>query len=117
MSPKEWKQETDKLMNELKEVDALLEAQTDTEEQMLEYVLNFSELMKSAAALYEQATSQDKRKLAHLVFSERTLFDGTVISYRARPEFAILLDRPIQFGSRGRIRTDDPFVNSELLYR
>ena len=99
MSPSEWREEAEKLTGELKEVDALLEAQTETEEEMLEYVLNFSELMKSASSLYKDATSQEKRKLAHLVFSELTLFDGTVISYRAKPEFAILLDRPIQVGS------------------
>ena len=111
MSPTEWREEADKLTSELKEVDALLEAQTETEEEMLSYVLSFSELMKSASSLYKDATSQEKRRLAHLVFSELTLVHGKVASYKAKPEFEILLNRPcIQVGSSDWTRTSNPSV-------
>ena len=114
----EWKTESNRLIEEQKEVDALFEAHTETEEEMLQYVLTVSELAKNASRLYKLATSQEKRRLAHLVFSELVLVDGKVSSYKAKEEFAPLLERhSVQVGSRGRIRTDDPFVNSELLYR
>lgn len=117
MKPEEWREETDRLLDELKEVDALLEAQTATEEEMLTYVLSFSELMKSAAAIYKTCTDMEKRKLAHLIFSELILVDGKLASYKAKPEFEILLNRPcVQNGSRGRTRTDNQRVNSALLY-
>ena len=125
MTPAEWKEDSERLIGELQEVDALLGAHTETEEEMLEYVLTFSELMKSAADLYEKATAQERRKLAHLVFSELTFTDGKLASYKAKPEFEILLNRPKlqeseeekDIGSRGRDRTDDQCVNSALLYR
>lgn len=118
MSPSEWKKDSENLIAEQKEVDALFGAHTETEEEMLEYVLTVSELAKNASRLYKLATSQEKRRLAHLVFSELVLVDGKMASYKAKEEFAPLLERPRdQVGSRGRIRTDDQFVNSELLYR
>ena len=79
---------------ELEEVDALLVAQTESEKDMLDYVLTFSELFKSASALYKQATDLERRELAHLVFSELTLINGNIATYSAKEEFAILLNRP-----------------------
>ncbi len=118
MNPAEWKLEADKLMDSLKEVDVRLNAQTETEEEMLSYVLNFSELMKSASALYKYATDAEKRKLAHLVFLELTFKEGKLASYKAKPEFEILLNRPsVLNGSPDWIRTSNPLVNSEVLYR
>ena len=118
MHPSEWKFEADRLVTALKEVDALLSAQTETEEEMLAYVLNFSELIKSASSLYKQATDGEKRKLTHMVFLELAFRDGLLASYKAKPEFEILLNRPrTQDGSSGWDRTNDLGVNSALLYR
>ncbi len=101
MNPAEWKLEADKLMDALKDVEVRLNAQVETEEEMLAYVLNFSELMKSASSLYKYATDAEKRKLAHLVFLELTFKDGKLASYEAKPEFEILLNRPsVQNGSQ-----------------
>jgi len=62
---------------------------------------SFSELMKSASNLYKYATDAEKRKLAHLVFLELTFKDGKLATYKAKPEFEILLNRPsVQDGSR-----------------
>lgn len=117
MHPGEWKSEADRLVTSLKEVDALLSAQTETEEEMLAYVLNFSELMKSASSLYKQATDGEKRKLTHMVFLELCFKDGILASYKAKPEFEILLNRPrTQDGSPDWTRTSNPLVNSEVLY-
>ena len=80
MGPAELNGDLERLVAELEEVDALLSAQTESEKEMLTYVLTFSELFKSASALYEDATDVEKRQLAHLVFSELKLVDGIIVS-------------------------------------
>lgn len=125
MSPGEWSQQSQRLLDELAEVDAKLAAYSATEKEMLDFVLNFSELIKEISTLYARATGQDRRKLVHMVFSELKLNSGKVASYKAKPEFAMLIDRPFMQnkllcdanGSPGWIRTSDLGVNSALLYR
>ncbi|MBU0766629.1 hypothetical protein KKF55_02505 [Patescibacteria group bacterium] len=57
--------------------------------------------MKNAAAIYKTCTDMEKRKLAHLIFSELILVDGELASYKAKPAFEILLNRPsVQIGSQ-----------------
>ena len=124
MTPEEWRSESEKLISELTEIDKLLEVQSHSEREMLDFVVNFSELFRTAAELYREALNTEKRRLAHLVFTELIFKDGKVASYKAKPEFEILLNRPRKTdigmdqdnGSRGRVRTDGQFVNSELLY-
>lgn len=94
MSPADWKADCDKLLAETTEVNKLLEAYSETEVEMLNYVLTVSELVKNAAKLYRYATIQEKRQIAHLLFSELVLFNGKLVSRSAKPEFAVLLDRP-----------------------
>jgi len=84
MNPAEWKLEPGKLMNALKEVEARLNAQTETEEEMRAYVLSFSELKKSASSLYKYANDSEKRKLAHLVFLELIFKEGALASLALR---------------------------------
>lgn len=124
MTPGEWSQQSQQLVDELAEVDAKLTAYSQTEKEMLDFVLNFSDLMKELSTLYARAMKEDKRKLAHLIWSDLSLYEGKVASYKAKPEFAMLLDRPFMKdkltcdvnGSPGWIRTSDLLVNSELLY-
>ena len=117
-SPAEWKEEEQTLIAELKEIDALHGVQTETEEEMLNFVLMVSEVVKNASRLYKYATGQEKREIAHILFSELVLVDGKLASYKVKEEFAPLLERhDVQYGSPGRIRTYDRLVNSELLYR
>ncbi len=109
MAPAEWKKDRDDLLAELKEVDALCEAHTETEAEMLDYVLTFSELVKSASRLYKHATGQEKRRLAHLVFSELVLVDGKLASYSAKDEFSVLLNRPSDQNGSPNISLLKPF--------
>ena len=117
MSPAEWKGEEQRLLAELREVDALHGAHTETEEEMLKYVLMVSELVKNASLLYKHATTQEKREIAHMLFLELTVVDGKVASYKAKEQFAPLLERHnAQVGSSGWIRTSNHSVNSRMLY-
>ena len=124
MSPGEWSEQSQRLLDELAEVDAKLAAYSATEKEMLDFVLHFSDLMKELSTLYARATAQDRRKVVHLVFSELSLNNGKVASYKAKPEFAMLLDRPFvqnkllcdEIGSPGWIRTSNHSVNSRMLY-
>lgn len=118
MSPTELHAESQRLLQELKEVDAILNAQTETEEEMVQFVLRFSEIMKLASSLYKDTLDMEKRRLTSLIFSYLVLVDGKVASYKAKEEFEPLLNRPsVQNGSPGWIRTSDLGVNSALLYR
>ena len=82
---------------------------------MLDFVLSFSELIKTASALYKDTTDTEKQKLTHLVFSELEIFDGKV-DYKATEEFEPLLNRTsvVLGGARG-IRTLDLLHGKQML--
>ncbi len=124
MSPTELKTDADRLKAELKEVDGLLNAQSESVEEMLDFLLNFSELLKNASLLYKFGTEAEKRQIVHTVFSELTFTNKMLASYKAKPEFDVFLKRPISAlkgtksdnGSPGWTRTNNPVVNSHMLY-
>lgn len=117
-TPSDFSTEYQKLVGELKEIDALHGAHTETEEEMLDFVLMVSEVVKNASRLYKYATSQEKREIAHMLLSELVLVDGKMASYKAKDEFVPLLERhSVQIGSSGWDRTNDLGVNSALLCR
>ena len=68
---------------------------TETEEEMVEYVLTFSELMKRASSIFKLANDIERRKIVHMVFTELTLFDGKLVSYKATEGMDIFLKRPV----------------------
>jgi len=92
MDPDEIRKEKEGLQCQLREIDKKVEAYSESEEEMLDFVLNFSELMKEASAIYKQATTQEKQRLTKLVFTELTIFDGK-LEYKATEEFEPLLNR------------------------
>ena len=116
-SPLELREESERLIGQLKEVDAVMEAYTESEEEMLDFVLSFSELVKRASLLYEVAYDIEKRKLVNMMLSELTLKDGKMASLKAQEDFEPILNRAnVQSGSGGGIRTHDISVNSRTLY-
>ena len=95
MTPAEWREDSDRLVTKIKELDAVQKAYGETEEEMVEYVLTFAELMKRASTIFKLANDIERRKIVHLVFTEITLIDGKVASYKATPGMEIFLKRPI----------------------
>lgn len=95
MTPAEWKADADRLTAKLREFDALQASYTETEEEMVEYVLNFSELMKRASSIFKLANDIERRKIVHMVFTELTLFDGKLVAYKATEGMEMFLKRPV----------------------
>ena len=93
MTPAEWKADSDRLVAKIKELDAVQKAYGETEEEMVEYVLNFSELMKRASSIFKLANDIERRKIVHLVFTELTLFDGKLVAYKATEGMELFLKR------------------------
>ena len=108
--------------NQIKKELALINEQAliyqDAVHEMLKYVITFSELVKTANLYYKNALDSEKREIATQVFSELVFTEGQLANFKAKEGFAALLNRfTVISGSRGRIRTDDQLVNSELRYR
>jgi site-specific DNA recombinase len=102
LTASELKKSGEDLTEKLKELDAQTQAHTESEEEMLHYVLNFAELMKMAPELFKSANVEERRRILQLVFSEITIFNGNV-TFKASEEFAPLLNRPrVSIGAAAR---------------
>ncbi|MFA5273099.1 MAG: recombinase family protein [Candidatus Peribacter sp.] len=102
-TPEELKADADKLTAKLEQIDNENIAYTETEKEMVDFVIAFSELVKSASSLYKVATDIEKFRLTKLMFSELTIFDGK-LSYVPTDEFAPLFNRHfVENGGSGGI--------------
>lgn len=114
----EWTMQLGEKIQKLEEIDVEQAAYTATEKEMLEFVLTFSEMTKGATESFKYGTDSEKRKITQKVISELVVSDGLLANYKAKDNYAILLNRhSVQNGSPGWIRTSDLSVNSALLYR
>jgi site-specific DNA recombinase len=103
MTAAELRKSTDELTLKLQQIDAEHQACTETEEEMVDYVLKFSELMKTAPLLFKRATDVERRKMVHLIFTELVLVDGKVESYTPTEGMEWFLRRPVLNGGPGGI--------------
>tara|TARA_Y100000310_G_C20234399_1_gene601748 strand:- start:7 stop:276 length:270 start_codon:yes stop_codon:yes gene_type:complete len=85
----------------LKEVEVKQSAYNQSEREMLNYVLTFSELVKEASTLYKLANDSEKRRITSLIFSELTISDGRLEKYNAKQPFDILLKQVDYCGGPG----------------
>jgi hypothetical protein len=77
----------------LAEIEVKMQAQAESAEAILDYVISFSELVKNAALYYKYALDTEKQELAANVFSE-LVFDGRkLVNYKAKEGFGALLNR------------------------
>ncbi|TSC85101.1 MAG: Uncharacterized protein G01um101413_485 [Parcubacteria group bacterium Gr01-1014_13] len=110
--------EINSLERRLDEIEEKMKAYKEAAIDMLKYVLSFSELVKEAKLYYEHALDTEKRDITLSVFSELTFHNGSLSKFKAKEGFEALFKRHDTIsGSRGRIRTDDQLVNSQLRYR
>lgn len=93
MEPDEIVKEFRATEEQLKEVEARQQAYNESERDMLDYVITFSELVKEASTIYKVANDEEKRRLTFLIFSELTIVDGKLEKYVAKDPFASLLSR------------------------
>ncbi|MFH0770662.1 MAG: hypothetical protein V1926_04775, partial [Candidatus Peregrinibacteria bacterium] len=79
----------------LEELDAKQHAYTQTEREMVDYILVFAELMSRASSIFKLANDIERRKMVHMVFTELTFFDGKLASYKATEGMELFLRRPV----------------------
>ncbi len=106
-----------RLNTRLKEIDGKITAYEETAQEMVKYVITFSELVKNAGLYYEFALDNEKREIVTEVFTELVFSGRKLDKYIAKEGFEALLCKDWLSGSVGRDRTCDQLVNSELLYR
>lgn len=117
MSIESLKSDEDKLTAEMNAINLQIAIYGETAQEMLRYVLTFSELVKNAALYYGFALDSEKRELATEVFTELIFHDGKLAAYKAKDGFDALLKRAVLSGSGSRDRTYDQSLNRRLLYR
>ena len=118
MGIEEISNEEKKLNQQIELIENKTNAHKDAANEMLKYVITFSELVKMANIYYKNALDTEKHEIATQVFSELTIVDRKLSNIKAKEGFQALFARhSVISGSRGRIRTDDQLVNSQLRYR
>ncbi len=107
MSIEGMKLDEDKLNSEMNEINQKIAIYGETAQEMLKYVLTFSELVKNASLYYKFALDSEKRDLVSTIFTELIFHDGHLVEYKAKDGFDALLKRSGLTGSGGRDRTCD----------
>lgn len=92
-TPDQYIEEENSLLNALQDLDKIQQAYTQTEYDMLDVVLAFSELNKLASQLYKMGTDSEKRQLFQMVFSELAICNKKITRIEAKPAFKLFLDR------------------------
>ena len=90
-SAREYSDEVRRLEIELKSLRGKMEAYDESEREMLDYVLTFSELLKNAKIYYKNALDTEKREIVTQLFSELIFVDKKLSNYRVKEEFSIVL--------------------------
>jgi hypothetical protein len=99
-----------RINTKLAEIDAKIKAYDESAQEILRYVITFSELVKNAVLYYEFALDSEKQELVSQIFSELVFSNGKLVKYKAKEGFEALLSKNLVSGSGGRIRTYDLLV-------
>ena len=65
----------------------------ESAQEILKYVISFSELVKNSGIYFKYALDSEKRDIATQIFYEITVKDKTIESYKAKDGFDVLLAR------------------------
>ncbi len=101
MSIEQVKGEETRLSAELNGITGKIQIYGETAQEMIKYVMTFSELIKNASLHYKYALDSEKRQLTSDMFTELVFKNGKLEKYTAREGFDALLHRPVSSGSRG----------------
>ena len=91
--------EENRLEIKLKEIDVKITAYAETAQEMVKYVITFSELVKNAGMYYEFALDTEKREVLNSVFTELTFANRKLDKYIAKEGFEALLCKDWLTGS------------------
>jgi DNA invertase Pin-like site-specific DNA recombinase len=106
MSIDRLKLDEDRLTAETDGINQKIAIYGETAQEMLRYVLTFSELVKNASLYYKFALDSEKREIASLVFTELIFKDGKLEKYTAKDGYDALLKRNVLSGSPDYIFTE-----------
>ncbi len=108
MTPETLRGEETRLNASLAAIHDEIRAYGESAQEMLQYVITFSELVKNASAYFKHALDNEKQEIAISVFTEIVINNKFVETYRAKDGFDALLRRKFPMGGGGRIRTFGP---------
>ena len=117
MSIEQVKSEEDRLGTELNTITSKINIYGETAQEMIAFVMTFSELVKNASLHYKFALDSERRELVSAMFTELVFKNGKLEKYTAKEGFEALLNRAVLSGSATRARTWDILLNREALYR
>jgi site-specific DNA recombinase len=99
MTAEAVRSDEERLEAELERVNAEIAARGASAQEMLDFTIAFSELVKNASSYFEHALESEKRELTTEVFSELVFKDRRLAKYEAKEGFVALLKRKRQTGS------------------
>ena len=108
MTMADIKNENERLSIRLAEIDARIKNCAESVQEMLNYVIAFSELVKTVPAYYKFALDTEKQEIVNQVFTELVFDDRMLVKYTAKEGFEALLSRVWVSGARDRSRTCMP---------
>jgi site-specific DNA recombinase len=91
MTPEAIRGEEDRLKTEMEYVNAEIVARGVSAREMLDFTIEFSELVKNASRYFEKGLDSEKRQLTTQVFSELVFKERTPVKYSAKEGFEALL--------------------------
>jgi len=95
MSMESMRADEERLTKEMEGIDSKISIYSESVKEMIDYIVTFSELAKSASVYYRLALDSEKQELATSMFSE-LVFDGRVlVKYSAKDGFDALLARSV----------------------
>ncbi|MDD5075413.1 MAG: recombinase family protein [Candidatus Peribacteraceae bacterium] len=116
-TPDDWREDIAKLSTEIEGIEGDEKVLSVTDKEMAEFVITFSELIREIGQHYEKAHPEEKQKITALIFSELQFFNGKLVKWVAKPEFAVLLGRSVFNGGRNyttlELRLSRPMTNSK----
>ncbi|MFZ2621106.1 MAG: recombinase family protein [Minisyncoccia bacterium] len=77
----------------------------ESAQDMLKFVITFSELIKNASIYFDHALDSEKREIVTLIFSEIVIKDRKLLKYSLKEGFEALVGRKRVSGGDGWIRT------------
>jgi site-specific DNA recombinase len=104
-SPEMVMSEANRLEGLLESVRGEIKAYGESAQEMLKYILTFSELVKNAGFYFKHALDSEKRDIATQIFYEIVYKDKSIESYKAKDGFGALLTRIGLKGGPSRNRT------------
>jgi hypothetical protein len=100
MTPEVITSEEIRLNGLLKSVHEEIRAYGESAQEMLQYVISFSELVKNASLYFQHALDSERRDIATQVFYELVIKNKNVEDYRGKDGFEALLGRVRLSGSQ-----------------